>query len=81
MSVEFSFVSSKPGKKQHVFHKNKTRGKQLKLLNNQSYCNKKMIDERQIPMQYSRYKLLYVNFKQVAPVGNFILNISIAVSF
>ena len=40
-----------------------------------------MIDERQIPMQYSRYKHLYVNFKQVAPVANFILNISIAVSF
>ena len=40
-----------------------------------------MIDERQIPMQYLRHKLLYVNFKQVAPAGNFKLNISIAVSF
>ena len=29
-----------------------------------------MNDQRQLPIQYSRYKLLYVNFMQVPPVGN-----------
>ena len=42
MSVEFSFISSKPGKKQHVFQKNKAEKKSEKVTkkSKQSYCNK-----------------------------------------
>ena len=38
-------------------------------------------DQRHLPIQYSRYKLLPVNFMLMARVGHLKLNISIAVNF
>ena len=38
-------------------------------------------DLRDFPIQYSRYKLLSVDFMQIAHVGHLKLNIPIAVNF
>ena len=38
-------------------------------------------DQRYLPIQYSRYKLISVNFMQIAPAVHLKLNISITVNF